>query len=302
MKTLALASAALAAVSSIAAPTVSNVSMTQSNSQTVKVDYTLDEAAVVTLDVLTNATAGVWASIGANNIKTLWGDVGVLVQPGTHTIYWAPEKDWIEAHPGRFAYNDPDTGGAGSGFVQSAIYRLIEDESARMSNDPKWLEYMQPGLDWLVKIHPFLYTTGGSVLYPAKNQGTLDLLINKEVDIIPAWADQILNNIASGTLPETTRMYQLDDMPLTGSDVSLGITSIGSNPDGAHEFIAFVISPEGQKICLENMKAIPVISPDLIDSDQKELVASLGNYSFISNGNLWKEEIYPLWQETILPL
>ena len=130
----------------------------------------------------------------------------------------------------------------------------------------------------------------------------LGILADKEVDIIPAWADQILSNMEAGTLPETTRMYQLDDMPLTGSDVSLGITSIGSNPDGAHEFIAFVISPEGQKICLENMKAIPVISPDLIDSDQKELVASLGNYSFISNGNLWKEEIYPLWQETILPL
>ena len=102
MKPLALASAALAAVSALAAPTVSNVSTTQSNSQTVKVDYTLDEAAVVTLDVLTNATGDVWASIGAGNIKTLWGDVGVLVQPGTHTIYWAPEKDWIEDHPGTY--------------------------------------------------------------------------------------------------------------------------------------------------------------------------------------------------------
>lgn len=215
---------------------------------------------------------------------------------------WDELAAWIEAHPGRFAYNDPDTGGAGASFVQSAIYRLIDDDSAKLSNDPKWLDEMGPGLDWLVKIHPFLYTTGGSVLYPAKNQGTLDLLINKEVDIIPAWADQILSNMANGTLPETTRMYQLDDVPLTGSDVSLGITSIGSNPEGAHEFIAFVISPEGQKICLENMKAIPVISTDLIESDEKELVSTLGNYNFISNGNLWKEEIYPLWQETILPL
>ncbi len=215
---------------------------------------------------------------------------------------WDELYAWMEAHPGRFAYNDPDTGGAGSSFVQSAIYRLIEDDAAKLSNDPKWLEYMQPGLDWLVSIHPFMYTTGGNVLYPNKNQGTLDLLINKEVDMIPAWADQILTNVANGTLPETTRMYQLDDVPLTGSDVSFGIPSIGSNPEGAEEFIAFVISPEGQKICLENMKAIPVISADLIDSDEKDLVSSLGNYNFISNGNLWKDEIYPLWMETILPL
>ncbi len=102
MKTPVILPAFSLSLAAIAAPTVSNVSMTQSNSQTVKVDYTLDEAAVVTLDILTNATAGAWASIGADNIKTLWGDVGVLVQPGTHTLYWAPEKDWIEAHPGTY--------------------------------------------------------------------------------------------------------------------------------------------------------------------------------------------------------
>ena len=103
MKNLAIATAAIAAASAaVAAPTVSNVSTTQASSQTVKVSYTLDEAAVVTLDVLTNATGEVWASIGADNIKTLWGDVNVLVQPGTHTLYWAPEKDWIENHPGTY--------------------------------------------------------------------------------------------------------------------------------------------------------------------------------------------------------
>ena len=215
---------------------------------------------------------------------------------------WDELAAWMEAHPGRFAYNEPDTGGAGSSFVQSAIYRLIDDESAKLSNDPKWLDYVGPGLEWLASIHPYLYKTGGSVLYPNKNQGTLDLLINKEVDMIPAWADQILTNVANGTLPETTRMYQLDDVPLTGSDVSFGIPSIGSNPDGAQAFIAFVISPEGQKICLENMKAIPVIPSDMIDSDQKDLVASLGSYNFISIGNLWKDSIYPMWMEEILPL
>lgn len=215
---------------------------------------------------------------------------------------WDELAAWIEAHPGRFAYNEPDTGGAGSSFVQSAVYRFIEDPAAKTSNDEKWAEYWGPGLEWLVKIHPFLYTSGGNVLYPNKNQGTLDLLINHEVDMIPAWADQILTNVSNGTLPETTRMYQLDDAPLTGSDVSFSIPSIGSNEEGAYDFISFVISPEGQKICLENMKAIPVIDPNTIDSDQKDLVSTLGNYNFISIGNLWKENLYQRWMEEILPL
>ena len=215
---------------------------------------------------------------------------------------WDELAAWIEAHPGRFAYNEPDTGGSGSSFVQSAVYRFIEDPAAKTSSDEKWAEYWGPGLEWLVKIHPFLYSSGGNVLYPNKNQGTLDLLINHEVDMIPAWADQILTNVTNGTLPETTRMYQLDDAPLTGSDVSFGIPSIGSNEEGAYDFISFVISPEGQKICLENMKAIPVIDPNTIDSDQKDLVSSLGNYNFISIGNLWRESLYQRWMEEILPL
>lgn len=215
---------------------------------------------------------------------------------------WDELAAWMEAHPGRFAYNEPNTGGAGSSFVHSAVYRFIDDPAAKTSNDPKWAEQFGPGLEWLVKIHPFMYRSGGNVLYPNKNQGTLDLLINKEVDMIPAWADQVLTNLGNGILPETTRMYQLNDVPLTGSDVSFGIPSIGSHPEGAKDFISFVISPAGQKICLENMKAIPVIPADMIDSDQKDLVAALGNYNFISIGNLWTDNLYQRWMEEILPL
>ncbi len=93
---------------------------------------------------------------------------------------WDELAKWIEEHPGRFAYNEPDTGGAGRAFVQSAVYRLIEDPAAKTSNDPAWAEKFDPGLEWLVKIHPFLYKSGGNVLYPNKNQGTLDLLINQK--------------------------------------------------------------------------------------------------------------------------
>ncbi len=216
---------------------------------------------------------------------------------------WDGLAGWIKAHPGRFAYNEPGTGGAGTAFMQTAVYRLIEDQSARGSSDEKWAEFWDPGMAWLADIHPHLYQSGGGVVYVAKNQGTLDLLINKEVDLIPAWADQILKNITTGTLPETTRMYQLDDGALAGTDVSITISSIGKYAEECYDFMNFVISPEGQKICLENMKAVPVISPDLIDSEEKGLVADLNveNFAFLSIGSLgdvlnerWAEEITTL--------
>lgn len=216
---------------------------------------------------------------------------------------WDELTQWIKDHPGRFAYNEPTTGGAGSAFVRTAVYRFIEDKSAYTSIDPKWAEQWDKGFEWLAEIHPFLYKSGGNVVYVAKNQGTLDLLINKEVDIIPAWADQVLGNLAKGTLPATTRMYQLDDAALTGTDVSLAILSIGKAKEAAYDFINFVISPAGQKIALENMKAIPVIDPASIDSAEKDLVKDLKveNFAFMSIGTLG-DQFNERWNEEIMTL
>ena len=98
MKKMIIAAAAMSAVTAAyATPTVTDTTIEQLSSRTVKVTYTLDEDAVVTLDILTNATADAWVSIGAENISHTWGDVNVLVKgAGTHTLYWAPEKSWTD--------------------------------------------------------------------------------------------------------------------------------------------------------------------------------------------------------------
>ena len=216
---------------------------------------------------------------------------------------WEALTQWIKDHPGRFTYNEPGTGGSADGFVRTAVYRFIEDKAARGSSDEKWTEQWDKGFQWLAEIHPFLYKSGGGVVYVAKNQGTLDLLINQEVDLIPAWADQVLKNITGGTLPETVKMYQLDDGALSGTDVSITISSIGTYVDECYDFMNFVISPEGQKICLENMKAVPVIAADAIESDQKDLVADLNveNFAFLSIGSLG-DLINERWAEDITTL
>lgn len=105
MKTLAIAAAAMSAVTSaFATPTVTGTTIEQQSSRTVKITYNLDEDAVVTLDILTNATADVWVSIGAENITHTWGDVNVLVKgAGQHTLYWAPEKSWTAQFNERYA-------------------------------------------------------------------------------------------------------------------------------------------------------------------------------------------------------
>ena len=202
---------------------------------------------------------------------------------------WAELTEWIKANPGRFAYNPPATGGSGGSFVQTVIYK-DQPKETWTSSDPANKSFWDKGFEYLAEIHPFLYQSGGHTMYPNKNQGTLDLLINKEVDMIPAWADQVLSNLSSGTLSETVKMMQLDQS-LSGTDVVLAVPSIGSNAEACYDFINFMISPEAQKICLETMFAIPVIDPSLIDSAKKDQVSSLdvSKFAIMSIGGLSKD-------------
>ena len=82
-------------LSPAAVPDVTAVTMTQAANRLVTITYTLTDApAVVTLDIETNATGDVWASIGGENIQNVDGDVWKRVETGSHTIQWRPDLSW----------------------------------------------------------------------------------------------------------------------------------------------------------------------------------------------------------------
>lgn len=88
MLAVGLSMAALAANANI-----SGVEMKQdATSRRVTVTYTLGgtQAMIVTADMLTNDTM----SVGGRHLRHLSGDVNRLVQPGTRTFYWFPNKDF----------------------------------------------------------------------------------------------------------------------------------------------------------------------------------------------------------------
>lgn len=180
---------------------------------------------------------------------------------------------WIEEHPGRFAYNTPGSGGAGSSFVTTCVYNFM-DESALTSTDPANKEQWGPGFNLMKELHPYMYRSSGKVVYPNKNQGTLDLLANKEVDMVPAWADMAITQMKQGTLPESIKITQIDPA-FTGSPVVLGIPSIGSNQEGAYAFMDYMLSPEAQNIALDSMAAIPVIDFSLLDPELTKSIEDL---------------------------
>ena len=91
MKSFALTvSTLLGTLGVFAAPTATITSAVQDvDTRVVTVNYTLSEAAIVTLDVVTNGV-----SIGAGNIKSVWGDANKKLAAGNHTLMWQPLDDW----------------------------------------------------------------------------------------------------------------------------------------------------------------------------------------------------------------
>jgi len=79
-----------------------SVSVSQNAGRVVTVTYTLgdennQESAIVTVDFETNVTGtveGPWVSIGERNFRNVNGFVNKVVEPGTHTIIWAPRETW----------------------------------------------------------------------------------------------------------------------------------------------------------------------------------------------------------------
>ena len=193
---------------------------------------------------------------------------------------------WIQENPGRFSYNTPGSGGAGSSFVTTAVYNFL-DEEALTSSDPANAEQWDEGFALLEELHPSLYQSGGSTIYPNKNQGTIDLLIDQQVDMIPAWADQIISQINQGILPETTKITQIDPS-FTGSLMVYAMPQIGSQQEGAHAFMDFMLSEEAQQILLDDMAAIPLVDSSVFESPNAALLEGLdvSNFRRTSLGEL----------------
>lgn len=206
--------------------------------------------------------------------------------------------EWMEENPGRFAYNAPGTGGAGDSFARSMVYNFLPEE-AITSDDPKWEEEWDEGFEFLAEIHQYMYESGGSIVYPNKNQGTLDLLNQGEIDMCANWADMVLSQRAQGTIKDSIKIYQIEPS-LTGSLQSLAIPTFGSHEEGAYAFMDFMLSDEAQEILVKEMAAIPLVDTSNMDltgyEDLMELDVS--NFRIMSIGDLgtdfntrWDSEI-----------
>lgn len=208
---------------------------------------------------------------------------------------------WIKANPGKFAYNTPDSGGAGGSFVTTSVYNPL-DKSALTSTDKANEQKWDQGFSLLKELHPYLYKSSGKVVYPNKNQGTLDLLANKEIAMCPAWADMVISQKTQGTMPASIQLVQLDPA-FTGNLVGFSIPTIGSHSKAATAFIDYMLSPEAQNIALKSMAALPVIDYSKLDADAVKSISTLNITSFrMSSIGKLSADLNDRWKKDIATL
>lgn len=201
---------------------------------------------------------------------------------------------WIKANPGQFAYNDPSTGGSGSSFVQTVIYKELPEEDIHNS-DPSVMAKWDSGFNTLKELGPYVYGKG---IYPKKNQGTLDLLTNGEVSMIPAWSDMVLQQLNEGLLPDTIKMQQITP-GFNGGPTYLMVNSASEKKEAIYKFIDFVLSPEAQTVVVEKMNGFPGIELGNMPKETQDKFKGVAEgFRTFNIGDL-NNEINKRWQSEV---
>jgi putative spermidine/putrescine transport system substrate-binding protein len=180
---------------------------------------------------------------------------------------------WIKAHPGQFVYCRPDKGGSGGNFVIRAIYQANGNDPSLFTADNYSEELanklLPPAWKILADINADIYQNGS---YPAGNLPTLQLLANGSVSMITAWSDQSLQALQNGTLPDTVKVTQLTDLPMSGGWVYTAIPVNATHMDGALAFANYYISLENQESVIKDIGGFPTIKSELLPQDLQDLL------------------------------
>lgn len=238
---------------------------------------------------------------GTNDLAVPYRASSVVLAYNEDTVTDVPETaeelySWIKENPGRFAYNDPSTGGAGSSFVLTTVYNQLDDDAMNIQ-DESIMEEWDTGFALLNELAPFMYKEG---VYPKKNQGTLDLLANGEVDMIPAWSDMALEQINKGLLPESIKLKQIQPAFTGGpSYLMLANNDDDERKEAAETFLNYVLTLDVQEIVIDQMYGYPGIKWELLTDEDQEKFADVKDGYRIFNGGELGSKLTEQWQKEV---
>jgi putative spermidine/putrescine transport system substrate-binding protein len=165
---------------------------------------------------------------------------------------------WIKAHPGKFTYNSPNTGGSGYSFAETVVDSTMSQGTLTQMQQgyvPNLESQWKQGFDLLHSLNQYVYQG----VYPNGNQAVLDLLAKGQIWVAPVWSDQSLTALKTGALPSTIKLTQISNPSFTGGAAYLGVPKTARNKVDVYKFVNYVLSPPAQTQIINVMSGFPAI-------------------------------------------
>jgi len=196
----------------------------------------------------------------------------VILAYNTKTVPTPPKTlddllAWIKAHPGKFTYNSPDSGGSGQSFVTTVLDKYLsagDREKMETSYTPDLESKWDQGFATLAGLNPYVYQKG---VYPNGNNQALDLLASGQIDMVPVWSDQFVTGKKNGQIPSDIAYTQIKDPSLTGGAAYLGIPKASPRQAGALKLASWLLTPAAQTVIANDVAGYPVINLDKLPQD-----------------------------------
>ena len=187
-------------------------------------------------------------------------------------------QSFIDNNPNKFGYNDPNTGGAGNGFIERMVKITSDpfDEEAKPTDkvDTQWTK----SWDWFNANKP-------NMIISASGADSINRLNDGELMLAPAWEDHLLGLQSSGAITKNLKFYVPDFGMRSGANAVV-IAANTQKPAASLLFTNWLVSPETQKRMHEFFSSSIMIkgyvSTTEVPSYNKELAIELKK-QFINN-------------------
>ncbi|MEG0855509.1 MAG: ABC transporter substrate-binding protein [Terrisporobacter sp.] len=175
----------------------------------------------------------------------------------------------------------------GSAFVRNIIYDICgyEDFQNMKADKETVKKAIQPALDYLVKLNPYLWNEGKS--FPADSTQLDNMFMDKEVVMNMSYEPySISSKIEKGSYTDTSSSFIFDKGSI-GNTNYMAIAKNSGNKAGAMAAINEMISAKMQASKFDAIKTLPVVDNNKLSNEEKELFDNVN----IGKGTITQEEL-----------
>jgi putative spermidine/putrescine transport system substrate-binding protein len=205
---------------------------------------------------------------------------------------------WIKAHPGKFTYNTPASGGSGQGFVQSVLNANASADARQAfisGYDPSMESQWNAGFQQLKSLQPSIYRNG---FYPNGNTAVLQLLANGSIWMAPVWSDMALNYLSQHLLPASVKLVQLNP-PFDGGPAYIGIPRGTPHTQQAYTLLNWLLTSNVQAQIINAIQGFPGVEWSYVPANIRAQFASIAQSYSLGYSAKFVADMNKLWQSQV---